>query len=98
METSFSPHPFDGMSTRRQFLASSVVMAAAAATGGCCHWCHRPPRKCCLHVRRRLSSWTEQDYGAYRQAVTVMQSRPLSDPTSWLFQANIHGRTKRRRH
>jgi len=26
-----------------------------------------------------------------RRGVQVMQSRPASDPTSWIFQANIHG-------
>jgi Common central domain of tyrosinase/Polyphenol oxidase middle domain len=28
---------------------------------------------------------------AFRQGVQVMKSRPASDPTSWLYQANIHG-------
>lgn len=27
---------------------------------------------------------------AYAKAVTVMQARPVADPTSWLFQANMH--------
>jgi tyrosinase len=44
-----------------------------------------------VHVRRRLSAWTAQDYASYRKAVQAMQARPVTDPTSWLFQANIHG-------
>lgn len=44
-----------------------------------------------VHVRRRLSSWTAQDYDSYSTAIQVMKARPVTDPTSWLFQANIHG-------
>jgi hypothetical protein len=44
-----------------------------------------------VFLRRRLSSWNERDYAAYRTAVRVMKSRPLLDPTSWEFQARIHG-------
>jgi hypothetical protein len=28
---------------------------------------------------------------AYRQGVQVMKSRAISNPTSWLYQAAIHG-------
>ncbi|HEV2844542.1 MAG TPA: tyrosinase family protein, partial [Thermoanaerobaculia bacterium] len=31
------------------------------------------------------------EVAAFRQGVQVMKSRPASDPTSWLYQANIHG-------
>lgn len=31
------------------------------------------------------------EIAAFRQGVQVMKSRPASDPTSWLYQANIHG-------
>ena len=33
---------------------------------------------------------------AYRRGITVMMARPADDPTSWLYQANIHGTTERR--
>ncbi len=61
--------------------------------GGEDHGRYKPPREkqCCLHVRRRLSNWTDQDFSSYRHAVSVMQSRPVTDPTSWIFQANMHG-------
>jgi len=44
-----------------------------------------------VFLRRRLSSWNERDYTAYRTAVAAMKARPLLDPTSWEFQARIHG-------
>jgi tyrosinase len=31
------------------------------------------------------------EIAAYRKGVAEMMSRPASDPTSWLYQANIHG-------
>jgi hypothetical protein len=31
------------------------------------------------------------EVAALRQGVQVMKSRPASDPTSWLYQANMHG-------
>ena len=33
---------------------------------------------------------------AYARGITAMKKRPLSDPTSWAYQANIHGTEERR--
>ena len=45
------------------------------------------------HVRRNI--WTlpsgDQTVEDYAKAVAIMQSRPASDPTSWTYQAAMHG-------
>jgi hypothetical protein len=90
------------LAKRRTFLQAGIAVAAAGLTG-----CPKPAPPVTpvgeytarvmtidgkkVHVRRRLSAWTPQDYASYRKAVQVMQARPPSDPTSWRFQANIHG-------
>ena len=45
------------------------------------------------HVRREVNSLAPGDttLDAYAHAVGVMQARHASDPTSWTFQAAIHG-------
>ena len=55
------------------------------------HWCYGQPR-----LRRNIYTLYNSDPNhptikAYQQAVTVMKGRPANDPTSWLYQANIHG-------
>jgi len=46
-----------------------------------------------IYVRREVGSLGQDDQtlSAYAAAVDVMQQRPDSDPTSWTFQAAIHG-------
>ena len=46
-----------------------------------------------IYVRREVNSLPagDQTLSAYAGAVEVMQRRPASDPTSWTFQAAIHG-------
>src|SRR5262249_27419937 len=74
--------------TRRGFLATAAVTAggflipgerAAAQPGS-------------VRVRRSVFSPTAP-LADYRTGVGVMKSRPLTDPTSWLYQANMHGTT-----
>jgi Common central domain of tyrosinase len=45
------------------------------------------------HLRRNVSSLDPSgpEIAALRRGIEVMQSRPVTDPTSWLYQANIHG-------
>jgi tyrosinase len=55
------------------------------------HWCYGQPK-----LRQNIYSLYNSNPNhptiqAYRQAITVMKARPASDPTSWLYQANIHG-------
>ena len=44
-------------------------------------------------VRKNIYCLTASspDIVAYRSAINTMRSRPATDPTSWLAQANIHG-------
>jgi tyrosinase len=42
-------------------------------------------------VRQEINRLTEPQLASLRRGIAVMQSRPETDPTSWLYQANIHG-------
>jgi hypothetical protein len=44
-----------------------------------------------LKVRRNIAYFTEADIALLRQGIGVMKSRGTLDPTSLMFQANIHG-------
>src|SRR4030095_7761042 len=46
-----------------------------------------------IAVRRDIATLDPNgpEIAALRQGIQVMKSRPASDPTSWLYQANIHG-------
>jgi len=42
-------------------------------------------------VRQSIAALTPAQIASLQHGVQVMMSRPASDPTSWRFQANIHG-------
>ena len=42
-------------------------------------------------VRQSISSLSAQQIASLRNGIQVMMSRPATDPTSYRFQANIHG-------
>ena len=42
-------------------------------------------------VRQEINRLTATQLAALRRGIAVMQSRPETDPTSWLYQAHIHG-------
>jgi tyrosinase len=42
-------------------------------------------------VRRDFATLSQAQVDALKQGITVMQGRPQTDVTSWLYQANIHG-------
>lgn len=42
-------------------------------------------------VRKSISTLTDSEVAALRHGIQVMMSRPKTDPTSFAFQANIHG-------
>jgi Common central domain of tyrosinase len=44
-----------------------------------------------LRVRKNVLDLTPSEVATLAQGVSVMKSRPATDPTSWTFQANIHG-------
>jgi tyrosinase len=43
------------------------------------------------YTRVEIASFSADQITALRQGITLMQSRPSTDPTSWIYQANIHG-------
>lgn len=43
------------------------------------------------YVRKEFHSLTPEEVEAYAAGVELMKSREFIDPTSWLYQANIHG-------
>ncbi len=44
-----------------------------------------------LRVRKNVLDLTASEVANLAHGVSVMKSRPATDPTSWSFQANIHG-------
>ena len=42
-------------------------------------------------VRKEINSLTATEIDHYRKGVALMQSRAFTDPTSWIYQANMHG-------
>lgn len=42
-------------------------------------------------VRKDWRSLSAEEIGAFKAGVAAMQARPASDPTSWAYQAAIHG-------
>ncbi len=42
-------------------------------------------------VRKEIHSLTPTEIDNYKKGVALMQSRAFSDPTSWIYQANMHG-------
>jgi hypothetical protein len=48
-------------------------------------------RACAKYTRKNVNKLTAAELAALKNGVTVMKGRPQSNPTSWLYQANIHG-------
>jgi tyrosinase len=44
-----------------------------------------------VQVRKDIDTLTPAEIQALRTGISVMKSRPTSAPTSWIFQANMHG-------
>jgi hypothetical protein len=44
-----------------------------------------------VHVRREIHQLSAPEIDAFRAGVALMKSRAEKDPTSWAYQANIHG-------
>jgi hypothetical protein len=94
---------------RRDFLQGGVGLIAASLSGTAgaqeltinpgllerlrVYFCYGRP-----NLRRNIYSLLSSDPNhpivqAYRQGVSVMKTRAADDPTSWIYQANIHGTT-----
>jgi hypothetical protein len=91
---------------RRDFLKGGAgLITAAASTSASAqelvsprvlelirfNWCYGQPK-----LRQNIYTLYNNNPNhptiqGYRTAIAVMKSRPESDPTSWLYQANIHG-------
>lgn len=73
---------------RRDLIAGGVALTSAAIFGTTT--ARAQPG---LNIRRNVYELEQQAspiISAYATAVDTMMRRPLSDPTSWWFQANIH--------
>lgn len=76
-----------------------VVMPCPPCPPPCpCPPCPEPPGPtdppeppACPRVRPNIASLTSEQLASLRKGVEVMKARSVSDPTSWAFQANIHG-------
>ena len=44
-----------------------------------------------VHVRKDIATLSANEIASLRKGVKVMMSRAPSDPTSWWYQANMHG-------
>jgi len=72
--------------TRREFLATTGLTA-----GGLLSLSGRASAQPgSVRVRRSVFS-PSAPIADYRAGVGVMKGRPITDPTSWLYQANLHG-------
>src|SRR5262245_16775433 len=49
------------------------------------------PGPTAIAVRQEITDLTATQLASLRRGIAVMQSRPETDPTSWLYQAHIHG-------
>ena len=62
----------------------------------CCVVTECPPPPCVpsgpsLKVRQNIAALNGSQLDSLRKGVAAMKARPETDPTSWSFQANIHG-------
>jgi hypothetical protein len=74
--------------TRRQFLRRSGAASSALLFAD---FLKERPKTKYVFVRKNIDSLNAYEIATFRRGVEVMKSRPVTDPTSWLFQANIHG-------
>jgi Common central domain of tyrosinase/Polyphenol oxidase middle domain len=44
-----------------------------------------------VHTRKEIHNLSSTEITNYRKGVALMQSRGFTDPTSWIYQANMHG-------
>ncbi len=54
------------------------------------------PEEAKIQIRKNIYSWATKgpEMTAYKKGVAEMKARPASDPTSWAYQAAIHGSIK----
>jgi Common central domain of tyrosinase/Polyphenol oxidase middle domain len=74
--------------TRRKFLQQSGAASSALLFAD---FLKERTRNKYVYVRKNIDSLNAYQIATFRRGVQAMKSRPVTDPTSWLFQANIHG-------
>src|SRR5688572_351050 len=74
--------------SRRSLLVGTACTAITGAIAP--HW---PARAQTVYVRQSIAEFSKDPakVDAYRAGVRRMKSRDVDDPTSWAYQANIHG-------
>jgi hypothetical protein len=77
--------------TRRRFVQALAGAGLLSAAGMRSAFAQPANGTGTVFVRREINSLSDDDVSALRAGVAAMQARDPSDPTSWLFQANIHG-------
>ena len=50
-----------------------------------------PPQSQTTYTRVEIATFSADQIEALRKGIALMQSRPTTNPTSWIYQANIHG-------
>src|SRR5215470_1168352 len=75
--------------TRRRFVKAMGGIGLLSATGNGAAFAQ--PASGTVLVRREINSLSDDDLAALSAGVAAMKARDPSDPTSWRFQANIHG-------
>jgi len=77
--------------TRRRFVQGVAGAGLLGAAGTRAAFAQPSNGTGTVLVRREINSLSDDDLSALRAGVAAMMARDPSDPTSWLFQANIHG-------
>jgi len=80
--------------SRRVFLGAAgggLVLASGASPRAARADHAAPPGATPLRVRGNIAGLSAQQLASLRKGVAVMAARPVTDPTSWRFQANVHG-------
>jgi len=77
--------------TRRRFVQAMAGAGLLSAAGTHAAFAQPVNGTGTVLVRREINSLSDDDLSALRASVAAMKARDSSDPTSWLFQANIHG-------
>lgn len=83
---------------RYSFFMTCALLAAVLAAGGCNPGPGGPdnppggggPAPAVL-TRHNINSLDSNQLASLRAGIAAMKARPVTDPTSWLYQANIHG-------
>ncbi len=77
--------------SRRSLLKAGAALSVLMATGHASANQSRRPSAPGLKIRKAFNKLSVAEIESIRAGIQVMKERPASDPTSWWYQANIHG-------